>query len=271
VVLEHFQTDTADYADFLLPATTFLEHTDVYTSYGHYYLQYSEPVVAARGQAKSNRWFFVELAKRLKLTDECLYWDSNKMVEELVHSSNPRLAGITAERLKRERSIKLNLPKPFLPYSQGSNFSDGKIRFSPSPKQLDFEIQPTVEFPLRLISPPGPFILNTSMGNVPSVMKMAGGEPQVMIHPLDANPLGISDGDRVQVTSPNGSIVRKAIVSEDAKAGVLIALGQWWPKLSPDRKSLNDITDERLSDMGGGSTFGNPVVRVERVLQIDPS
>jgi len=222
VVLEHFQTDTADYADYLLPATTFLEHTDVYTSYGHYYLQYSEPVVAARGQSKSNRWVFTELAHRMGFEDECLYWSPKEIVEELLASPNPKLAGITAERLMSERSVKLILPSPFLPYSEGSHFADRKIRFSPPPKQLEFEVQPTAEYPLRLISPPGPFILNTSMGNVPSVIKMAGGEPQIIIHPSDALPLGIADGDRVNVTSFNGSILRKAMVSEDGKPGVAI-------------------------------------------------
>ena len=266
VVLEHFQTDTADYADYLLPATTFLEHTDVYTAYGHYYLQYSEPVVAARGQAKSNRWVFAELARRLGFEDECLFWTPKQIVEELLASSNPKLAGITAERLMRERSVKLKLPEPFLPFSDGSNFPDRKIRFTPAPKQLDFEVQPNTDYPLRLISPPGPYILNTSMGNVPSVIKMAGGEPQIIIHPTDAAPLGIVDGDQVDVTSCNGSIRRKVIVSEDARPGVAVALGQWWPKLTSDRKSLNDITSERLTDLGGGSTFGNPVVRVTKCM-----
>jgi anaerobic selenocysteine-containing dehydrogenase len=264
VVLEHFQTDTADYADYLLPATTFLEHTDVYTSYGHYYLQYSDPVVAARGQAKSNRWFFSELAKRLDMQDESLHWSSKRIVEELLDSTNPWLHGVTAEQLIRERSVKLRLPTPFLPYSEGSNFADRKIRFSPAPQQLQFKVATDEEYPLRLISPPGPFILNTSMGNVPSVIKMAGGEPQVVIHPSDASPLGIGDGDQVIVISPNGSIQRKAIVSQDARQGVLVALGQWWPKLSPDGKGLNEITSERLTDLGGGSTFGNPAVRVAK-------
>jgi anaerobic selenocysteine-containing dehydrogenase len=265
VVLEHFQTDTADYADFLLPATTFLEHTDVYTSYGHYYLQYSDPVVPARGQAKSNRWFFTELARRLGLKEECLYWQPREMVEDLLRSSNPWLQGITADQLVQQRSIKLRLPKPFLPYATGSNYPDKKIRFSPSPKQLQFEVQPDETYPLRLISPPGPFILNTSMGNVPSVMKLAGGEPQVVLNPEDAVKYAIQNGDRVRVTSQHGSIERKVIVSHDARQGVLVALGQWWPKLSPDKRGLNEITSERLTDLGGGSTFGNPVVRVERM------
>lgn len=266
VVLEHFQTDTADFADYLLPATTFLEHTDVYTSYGHYYLQYSEPVVPARGEAKSNQWFFQQLARRMGLTDECLYWTAEEIVSELLQSPNPKLLSITPERLMRDKSVKLDLPVPFLPYADGSNFPDRKVRFSPAPKQLEFEVQPTPEFPLRLISPPGPFILNTSMGNVPSVIKLAGGEPQVIVNPVDAGVHGIKDGDHIVVSSDLGSIVRKAIVSTDTLPGVVVALGQWWPKLSPDKKGLNEITSQRLTDLGGGSTFGNQVVRIELVL-----
>ncbi len=262
VVLEHFQTDTADFADYLLPATTFLEHTDVYTSYGHYYLQYSEPVVPARGEAKSNQWFFEQLASRLGLTDECHYWTPQEMVKELLQSPNPLLSGITPERLMSEKSVKLNLPASYLPYSEGSNFPDRKIRFSPAPQQLEFQVQPTADYPLRLISPPGPFILNTSMGNVPSVIKLAGGEPQVIVNPVDAAPLGIADGAHIVVASDVGSIVRKVIVSEDTLPGVVVALGQWWPKLSPDGRGLNEITSERLTDLGGGSTFGNQVVRI---------
>jgi anaerobic selenocysteine-containing dehydrogenase len=263
VVLEHFQTDTADYADYLLPATTFLEHADIYTSYGHYYLQYAEPVVPPRGEARSNRWVFQQLAKRLGLEDPCLFWETEQIVSELLDAPNPWLRGITSQRLMKERSIKLQLPTPFLPYAEGSHYEDSKIRFSPAPSQLVFEEQPSEQYPLRLISPPGAVIVNTTMGNVPSILRLAGGEPSVLLHPSDAKRFGISDQSRVMITSANGSIERKAIVTEDAKAGVVIAVGQWWPKLAPDRKSLNDITSERLTDLGGGSTFGNPVVRVE--------
>lgn len=265
VVLEHFQTDTADYADYLLPATTFLEHDDIYTAYGHYYLQFAKPVVAARGEARSNRWFFQQLAARLGLHVPTLDWDTDAIVDELLSSPNPWLQGITTERLLQERSIKLNLPKPFLPYSNGSNFSDGKIRFSPSPRQLVFEEQPSDEYPLRLISPPGAVIVNTTMGNVQSILKLAGGEPHVILHPDDAERCGVADQSHARIVSRNGSIERKVFVNRDSRPGVVIAPGQWWPKLAPDGKSLNDITSERLTDLGGGSTFGNPVVRVEPV------
>jgi anaerobic selenocysteine-containing dehydrogenase len=262
VVLEHFQTDTADYADYLLPATTFLEHPDIYTSYGHYYLQYAAPVTQARGEARPNSWFFRELANRLELTDTTLDWDADQAMTQLLASSNPWLRGIDLDLLKQEKSVKLRFPEGFRPYAQGSHFPDRKIRFSPVPKQLEFEEVLTEEYPLRLISPPGSHIVNTTMGNVPSIIKLAGGEPTVIVHPSDAASRDVSDGDYVVVRSRTGEIKRRVRVSDEAKQGVVVALGQWWPKLAPDKKSLNDITNERLTDLGGGSTFGNIAVQV---------
>ena len=267
VVLEHFQTDSADYADFLLPATTFLEHPDLYTAYGHYYLQWAEPVVAPRGEARPNSWVFTELAERLGLEDETLTWSAEEVARDLLDSDHLSLRGITFERLREERSIRLNLPEDFRPYADGSHFSDKKIRFSPAPRQLVFKEQPSAAYPLRMISPPGSHVLNTSMGNIESLLEAAGGEPQVMIHPRDAERFSVRHGERHRVVSAQGSILRKTLVSEDAVEGALVALGQWWPKLAPDGKSLNDLTSERLTDLGGGSTFGNVVVRIEAVSQ----
>lgn len=271
VVLEHFQTDTADYADYLLPATTFLEHPDLYTSYGHHYLQWAEPVVPPSGECKPNSWVFRELASRLGLEDETLSWGAEEVARSLLGGEHPHLQGVTFERLKLERSVKLSLPQPYRPYADGSHYPDKKIRFSPAPRQLEFEERLSEGFPLRLISPPGSHVLNTSMGNVPALLKAAGGEPQVVMHPRDAARLGVTHGARHRIVSAHGSITRKVLVSEDAKEGVLVALGQWWPKLAPDKKSLNDLTGERLTDLGGGSTFGNVPVRVEGVPEAVPA
>lgn len=263
VVLEHFQTDTADYADYVLPATNFLEHADLYTSYGHYHLQWAEPVVPPRGEARPNSWIFAELARRLGLTEPSLYWSADQLGEALLSSDHPWLAGIDLPRLKRERSIKLNLPQPFLPYADGSHFADGKIRFDPPPRQLHFEVQPSPQYPLRLISPPGTHMINTSLGGLEALRRLAGGEPRVLLHPEDAARLGVRHRQRVRLRSPHGSLERLAEISADCRSGVVIALGQWWAKLAPDGKGLNELTSQRLTDLGGGSTFGNVVVSVE--------
>jgi anaerobic selenocysteine-containing dehydrogenase len=263
VVLEHFQTDTADYADYLLPATTFLEHPDIYSAYGHYYLQWAEPIVAPRGECKPNTWIFKELAQRLKLQDETLYWSAEEITRDLLDSEHPFVKGITFEELREKRFVKMQFPQDWKPYQEGSHFEDKKIHFSPAPCQLTFEEQPSDEFPLRLISPPGSHVLNTSMGNIESLLKAAGGEPQMIVHPGDAARYGIQDGMRNVFSSRQGSILRKTIVSTDAPEGTVVALGQWWAKLAPDKKSLNDLTSERLTDLGGGSTFGNVTVRIE--------
>ena len=263
VVLEHFQTDSADYADILLPATTFLEHPDLYISYGHYNIQWSESVVEPYGEAKPNSWVFSQLARRLGLSDDTLYWSSEQLARDMLNTDHPNFRGITFERLREEHSVQLSLPDEYRPYIDGSNFPDKKIRFCPPPRQLDFEACTSGEFPLRMISPPGSHILNTSMGFMESLLSAAGGEPQVIVHPNDAVKFGVEDGKRHLIISARGSIQREAVVSTDAREGTLIAVGQWWPKLATDKKSLNDLTDERLTDLGGGSTFGNMPVRIE--------
>ncbi|MFO1062260.1 MAG: molybdopterin-dependent oxidoreductase [Pirellulales bacterium] len=265
VVLEHFQTDTADYADLLLPATTFLEHPDLYTSYGHYHLQWAEPVLPPLDECRPNSWYFQQLALRMGFTDEVFGWTAEQMATELLRSNNPYLAGITLDRLKQERSIRLNLPEGFRPYAEGSNHPDRKIKFAPAPQQLEFQIRPNEKYPLRLISPPGSHVINTSMGNIAALLKAAGGEPSVIVHPDDASTAGVVDATRIRISSAQGSIERKVRVSTDARIGTVVAVGQWWPKLAPDRKSLNDLTSQDLTDLGGGSLFGNAVVRIEPV------
>ena len=262
-VLEHFQTDSADYADVLLPATTFLEHPDLYTAYGHYHLQWAEPVVPPEGEARPNTWVFAQLAARLGLSEPSLQWSAEEVARELLASGHPHLQGITFERLREERSLRLRLPEPFRPYANGGHHPDGKIHFDPAPLPVTFVEQPTEHYPLRLISPPGSHLLNTSLGNLAALREAAGGEPRMLLHPIDAARMAVRSGERYRVVSAQGSIVRRIDVSDAARAGVLVALGQWWPKLSPDGRSLNDLTSERLTDLGEGSTFGNAVVRLE--------
>lgn len=263
VVLEHFQTDTADFADFLLPATTFLEHADIYTAYGHHHLQWAEPVLPIHGQCRSNSWVFQQLAKRFGFADDVFLWTAEDAARDLLNSSDPCLSGITFERLQRERSVRLNLPEDYRPYLNGSRHSDGKIHFAPAPEQIEFKEQPTSQYPYRLISPPGAFTLNSTMGNIEELLKAAGGQPQVLMHPHDAEECGIVDGQPATIRSRNGSIMRRIKVTTDARPGTVIAVGLWWPKLAPDGKGLNELTCQDLTDLGAGSMFGNVVVSVD--------
>ncbi len=265
VVLEHFQTDTADYADILLPATTFLEHADLYSAYGHYYVQWAEPVLEPLGQAKPNSWVFKQLAKRMGLVDPVFDWQAEDAARDILSGDQPFAEGITFERLQQERSIRLSLPDDYRPYASGGHHADAKIHFGPPPEQLEFKEQPCETYPYRLISPPGAFVLNSSMGNIAELLKAAGGEPQVLMHPDDAAKCGLRDGSYAELASRQGRITRKVKVTPDARVGTIIAVGLWWPKLAPDRKGLNELTSQDLTDLGAGSLFGNVTVALRSV------
>lgn len=255
VVLEQVMTETARFADYLLPATLFYEHPDLYTSYGHYYLSWNEPLVPPEGEARPNTWVFRELAKRLGLEEPTLYWTAEEVAKSLLDSDHPYLQGITLERLKREGFAKLNLPKPFLP------FAEGPVRFSPPPEVIPTE--PLPGYPLILLTPPAHRFLNTTYGNVQELLHAEGGEPLLLIHPQDAEARGVTDGGLVYVRSPQGQVVRKARVTEAPIPGTVVLEGTWWEGKAPDGKGINHLTSERLTDLGGGSTFHSTPVEVE--------
>ena len=101
------------------------------------------------------------------------------------------------------------------------------------------------------------------MGNLTSLLKAAGGEPWMLLHPADAARFGVARGERHRIVGAQGSIVRRIDVTDADREGVLVAVGPWRPELSPDQRSLHELTSERSTDLGGGSTFGNVTVRVE--------
>ncbi len=120
VVLEQFQTDTADYADIVLPVTTFLEHTDLYLAYGHYYLQMARPALPAPGETKPNVEIFRLLAKATGFPDPCFNDSEDDMIRQALGSGHPFLKGITLERLDAEHFVRLNIPEPFVPFAEGT-------------------------------------------------------------------------------------------------------------------------------------------------------
>lgn len=266
VVLEQFQTDSADHADILLPVTTFLEHSDLYLAYGHYYLQLARPALQAPGETKSNTDIFRLLGTRMGFQDAYLYESDDEMIRTLLNSGHPFLEGITLERLEREHSIRLNVSapgEPFLPFAQG-NFGtpSGKCEFGA--ESLDYV--PPIEsrlgsaelahrYPLELISSKNDDNMNSTFGNRPANDLQTS---RLAMHSADAAPRGIAHGDRVRVFNGRGSCVLTADVDGEVRAGVVRAPAVRWGR------GINALTSDRLTDIGAGPVFYSCLVDVER-------
>jgi anaerobic selenocysteine-containing dehydrogenase len=269
VVLEQFQTDTADFADFLLPVTTFLEHTDLYFAYGHYYLQLARPALAAPGECKPNAEIFRLLAARMGFDDPELRASDDELIRDALSSGHPFVSGITLERLERERFIRLNIAaegEPFLPFARGGfGTASGKLRFAAE----DFAYTPPAEsrhgsnraYPLEMVSSKNDNSMNSTFGNRPDTDAETA---LAHLHPGDAAPRGIASGDRVRVFNDRGSLLLRARLNEGLRPGVVRIPSTRWPKRAEDGQGVNVLTSDRLTDIGGGATFYNCLVEVER-------
>jgi anaerobic selenocysteine-containing dehydrogenase len=264
VVLEHFMTDTADHADYVLPATTQLEHLDVHTSYGHTYVMINEPAVAPLGEAKPNTQIFRELAAHMDMTEPCFADDDETLARA---AFNDR---VDFDALRATGWFKL--PIADAPFAQG-HFpqADGRCLVD-SPQHGVPDHVPNYEaaasapelaqrFPLAMISPPARNFLNSSFVNVKSLRDIEG-EPVVELHELDASGRGIGHGTMVRVFNDRGSYLCKALVSRRARPGVVNGLGVWWRKLGAAGSNVNELTHQRLTDMGRAPSFYDCLVEV---------
>jgi anaerobic selenocysteine-containing dehydrogenase len=271
VVLEQLQTDTADFADIVLPATTFLEHTDLYKAYGHYYLQLARPALPAPGEAKSNQDIFRALAAHMGFTESCFKDSDDEMIRAALNSDHPHIKGITLEALEKNHFVRLNLPDPFLPFAEGSfGTPSGKCEFRP--ETLGYT--PPVEsrygdaglkkrYPLELISPKNDDSMNSTMASRPENDARIG---RLTLHPADAAHRGIAPNDRVRVFNDRGECTLQAEVAATVGEGVVYAPSTRWPKLAGDGNSINMLTSQRLTDKGGGPAFYNCLVQVEKAV-----
>lgn len=263
VVLEQALTETARYADYVLPATTFLEHPDLYTAYGHHYLSWNAAVLDPQGEARPNTQVFAELARRLELEEPTLYWSAEELAQTLLASDHPWLKGITLERLQAEGYVRLNTPRAFLPFKDGAPTPTGKVCFDPPPAVILTE--PEADYPLILLTPPAKHFLNSTYGHVERLVAGEGGEPVLWIHPQDAALYGVADGATVHIRSRHGEVIRRAKVSPAPIPGTVVLEGTWWERNAPDGKGINWLTGEGLTDLGAGSTFhSNPVAVIPR-------
>lgn len=270
VVLEHFVTDTADYADIVLPATTQLEHLDVVKSYGHYYMVANNPAIEPLGEAKPNTEIFRLLAKAMGYTEAC-FDDSDATIAQAVLAQDWDFDSVRQQGWKR------------IGPSQGPRFAEGgfdtpsgKVEFlSESARALGLDPLPDYiapredtrselarRYPLAMISPPARNFLNSSFVNVQS-LRASEGEPWLDVHPDDALSRGITEGNYVRVFNERGSLELRARVTDRARRGVVVALSVWWKKLARDGKNANELTSsDTLTDMGRAPTFYDCLVEV---------
>jgi anaerobic selenocysteine-containing dehydrogenase len=272
VVLEHFQTDTADHADILLPATTFLEHDDLYFAYGHYYVQLARAAVDPPGEARSNVEIFRALAARMGFEDPCFHDSGDDMIRALLGSGHPFLSGITLERLAREHSIRLNVSEsgtPFLPFAEGKfGTPSGKCEFGAETLEYDPPVESRQgdaalrqQYPLEMISSKNDDSMNSTFGFRPAVDRQTA---VAQMHADDAAARGIHNGDRVRAFNDRGSLLLIAEVDGVVAPGVVRVPSVRWNKLASDGRNANALTSDRLADLGGGPTFYNCLIEVQR-------
>jgi len=269
-------TDTVDYADIVLPATTFLEHGDLYKSYGHYYLQMAQAAIPPVGEAMSNLEIFQQLASRMGYTEAIFHEPLESQIQGCLKVDAPALHGAEYRDLLDLKPHRLHVGEN--PFVDGFPTPSGKLEFfSESLNRLgldplpgyepclqDGEISGAHSPPLHLLAPPAKHFLNSTFGAVPSLVAKQG-RPQLLIHPEEAESRGICDGRTVHVENRHGSCTLYARVTEDAPPGVVVAASVWWQKHSPGGKGINHLTSAKTTDLGQGSTFHCNLVHVTPV------
>jgi len=281
VVHDVFLTDTADFADIVLPATTQLEHFDVHSSYGHLYVLANNPAVQPLGEAKPNSEVFRLLARRMGFEEACFRQSDEDIARHAFSSSHPRARGLDWNAMKAKGWQRLAVPETFAPFAQGGfPTPSGKCEFYSEtlarrgldplpayvPPRESAASNPELarRYPLAMISPPARHALNSTFANLPLFLEHER-TPWLELNPGDAAARGIATGDRVRAYNDRGELTLTARVSEAARPGVVVALSIWWRKLSPDGNNANALTGQALTDLGKAATFYDCLVQVERI------
>jgi anaerobic selenocysteine-containing dehydrogenase len=275
VVHEQFFTDTADYADVLLPAPTFLEVKDVQGAYGHLFVQVSERAIAPLGEAKSNVALFGELGRRMGFSEPCFDDREDELIDQALETDDPWFAGITRERLEREGHVALQLPADaegeVLPFSTAEWFRtpSGRGELVPVPVfTAPSESRAHAaegDYPLEFLPRKADNYMNSTFANLPPHQRMESRTADVLeMNRTDATARAIETGDEIEVFNGRGSLALKALVNAQVSAGVVAARLDW-NKLSDGGRNVNALTSETLTDIGGGPTFYSTLVEVRKV------
>jgi anaerobic selenocysteine-containing dehydrogenase len=276
VVHERFLTDTARWADLVLPAPSFAEVDDLYKSYGHLYLQRGRAAIAPLGECRPNLEVFQAIGKALGFDDAWFSRSVEDFIRELLATEHPNFRGIDPERVLAGATVRLSIPRGESGFKERFKTPSGKLEFYS--RELEEAGGPALpgwrgdvfggdadRHPYRLITPPAHHFLNASFGASPRQVRRAGGEPRVLVHAADAAREGIADGDRVELFNDLGSARLLARVSDESQPGVLIAEGTWWPLHGRGSQGINALTSSRLTDLGEGSTFHDNRVGIKRL------
>jgi anaerobic selenocysteine-containing dehydrogenase len=281
VVHEQFMTDTARYADYVLPATTQLEHHDLLYSWGHTYLTLNQPAIAPRGEALPNTELFRRLAERMGFDAPFFCASDEELIRAALARDHPYLHGISYEQLREQGWARLDVPEAARSYADGGFptrsgkcefYSEALARrgidplpaFIPARESWAGDPAMAARFPLVLITSKSALhFLNSSYANLPRHQR-AEEEPRLEMHPKDAAPRGIRDGDWVCVFNDRGSVRLRARIGDRIRAGVVSMPSGWWASLSPGGASANSLTADGLSDWGGGADFHDTLVQVAR-------
>jgi anaerobic selenocysteine-containing dehydrogenase len=281
VVVEHFLTDTARYADIVLPATMQIEHRDLLIAYGHLYLSWNEPAVPPPGQCLPTTEIFRRLAQKLGLDEPALYESDETIAQQVLDSGHSSVQGVTLEALKARGSIRLNYPEPFIPFANVFPTPSGKLEFvsermaqagldpvagyTPSRETSQRDTTHAREYPLALITPANHYFLNSTFANVPRQRQRAGAST-VFIHPDDASPREIHTGEEVRVANERGSFLAIANVNDSVRPGVVASTKGRWPCDSKEGATINATVADHDSDMGAGALYHDNRVRVGKVI-----
>ena len=277
VVHDQFATDTADYADFLLPATTFLESKDVQGAYGHLFVQLSHAAIAPVGEAWSNVRLFGELGRRMGFAEPCFGDSEDDLIDQALDTPDPWFAGITRPALEAAARLKLALPTDAagqtLPFSSAKWFrtSSGRAELVPVPVYAapqESRARATAEFPLEFLPRKADNFMNTTFANQAQHQRMErASEGMLEMHADDARVRAIEAGDPVEIYNRRGRIVLRAAMNARVGRGVVTARLDW-SKLRADLSgggaNVNALTGDTLTDIGGGPTFYSTLVEVRK-------
>lgn len=275
VVLEQFMTDTARYADYVLPAATQVEALDLLGAYGQRYISLNQPAAAPMGESRTNTDFFRLLAARLGMKDSYLFDTDEQIVRAALRTDHPYLKGITYERLQKEGWAPVNLPEPWIPFAKG-NFPtpSGKCEFysqgmkakglDPLPDYTPVREKTSAAYPLEFLTPKNlVYSINSSYVGFSEKEKQLE-PPRLRMHQKDAAARGVGEGDTVRVFNQRGSMLVQVQISDATRPGIVSMPHGWWASRLPGGNSANAVTSDNLSDMGGGGDFRDACVQVAK-------